>query len=143
MLKVDTIESGTVVDHIKSGKGKKVMEMLGVSGDYPHMVALVAHVPSKKMGKKDILKIEGKTVDEKTANLIALLSPGASVNLIKNEKVEKKYEVVLPKELAGVGNCPNPNCITNHEHTEKRFLQEEDKYRCRFCERLFSPEELI
>jgi aspartate carbamoyltransferase regulatory subunit len=143
MLKVDTIEMGTVIDHIVAGRGYRVMQLLGVSEDYPNRVALVTNVPSKKMGKKDIVKIEGKTVDEKTVNLIALLSPGASVNLIKEEKVEKKYLVELPKELKGAGTCPNPNCITNSEYCERRFKQEESRYRCNYCERLFPPGELV
>jgi aspartate carbamoyltransferase regulatory subunit len=143
MLKVDTIEMGTVIDHIMAGKGYKVMKLLGVEENYPNRVALVTNVPSKRMGKKDIVKIEGKTVDERTVNMIALLSPGASVNLIKNEKVEKKYLVELPRELKGAGTCPNPDCITNSEYCEMRFRKEDSKYRCSYCERVFSPDELI
>lgn len=142
MLTVDTIEMGTVVDHIEAGKGAKVLEILGIKEDYPHRVALVIHAPSKKSGGKDIVKIEGKQVDEKIANIIALVSPGATINIIKNEKVEKKFNVKLPNELKGAGRCPNPNCITNHE-TPTSFEKENDGYRCHYCERLFKAQELV
>jgi len=143
MLKVDTIEMGTVVDHIKAGKGGKVLEALGIGEDYPHRVALMMHVPSKKSGTKDIVKIEGKVVDEDAANLIALVSPGATINIIKNEKVEKKFNVELPEKLKGIGKCPNPNCITSSESAVNMFTMENDEYRCHYCERLFKAEELV
>jgi aspartate carbamoyltransferase regulatory subunit len=143
MLKVDVIEMGTVVDHIQAGKGKKVLGILGIGEDYPHRVALMMHVSSKKGGTKDIVKIEGKLVDQKHANIIALISPGASINIIQGGKVEKKFQVELPTELVGAGICPNPNCITNSEDTENRFRKEGGNYRCGFCERLFKAEELV
>ena len=143
MLKVDTIEMGTVIDHIKPGKGNRVLEILGIGEEYPHRVALMMHVPSKKSQTKDIVKIEGKIVDEDAASILALVSPGATVNIIENEKVEKKFVVELPDMLKGAGKCPNPNCITNSEETVKSFKKEEGDYRCQYCERLFKAEELI
>jgi aspartate carbamoyltransferase regulatory subunit len=143
MLKVDEIEIGTVVDHIKAGKGNKVLNILNIGETYPHRVALMMHMPSKKSKTKDIVKIEGKVVDQKHANIIALLSPGATINIIKGGKVEKKFSVELPDELVGAGKCPNPNCITNSEETENAFRREEGGYRCAFCERLFAAEELV
>ncbi len=143
MLKVDEIEMGTVVDHIIAGKGNKVLGILNIGEKYPHRVALMMHVPSKKGKTKDIVKIEGKLVDQKHANIIALLSPGATINIIQGGKVEKKFQVELPQELLGAGKCPNPNCITNSEETENRFSKEDGGYRCGFCERLFAAEELV
>jgi aspartate carbamoyltransferase regulatory subunit len=143
MLKVDTIEMGTVVDHIKAGMGAKVLKLLGIDENYPYRVALVMNVPSKKMGKKDLVKIEGKIVSDEHINAIALISPGASVNIIKNSKVEKKFEVKLPDKVVGIGICPNPNCITNKDSAPRMFDQEDHMYRCHYCERLFKADELI
>lgn len=142
-MQVDTIEMGTVVDHIKAGKGGKVLEVLGIGEDYPHRVALMLHFPSKKSDTKDIVKIEGKIVDEDAANIIALISPGATINIIKNEKVDKKFVVELPELLEGMGKCPNPNCITNSEDTVNKFKLEDSHYRCQYCERVFRTEELV
>jgi len=143
MLKVDVIEKGTVVDHIQAGKGMKVLAILGAGEGHPERAALVMNVPSKKLGKKDIVKIEGKLVSESIANMIALVSPGASINIIENSKVAKKYAVSLPERLMGVGSCPNPNCITNKEEAGKQFAKEGDRYRCHYCERLFGANELV
>jgi aspartate carbamoyltransferase regulatory subunit len=143
MLKVDVIENGTVVDHIKAGKGKRVLDILGVTQDYPGRVALVMNVSSKRSGKKDIVKIADKLVSEDVANMIALISPGATINIIEDSKVSKKYVVALPEELKGIGHCPNPSCITNKENAKKNFRADMDGYRCHYCERLFSAEELV
>jgi len=144
MLSVDTIEKGTVVDHIKAGKGAKVLEILGVGENYPNRVALVMHVQSKKGGEKDIVKIAEKLVDDKKANLIALISPGATINIIENEKVTKKFKVALPDTLSDAGKCPNPNCMTSVEECEQMFSKEgTGSYRCHYCERLFNAEELV
>lgn len=144
MLNIEPIENGTVIDHIKAGVGAKVLKVMGIGDDYQYRVALVMHAPSKKMGEKDIVKIAEKIITEKEANIVALVSPGATVNIIKNGKVDKKYRVELPDKLDGTGICPNPNCITNSEEDVKRiFAKEDDSYRCYYCERPFKAKELV
>lgn len=144
MLNVDAIESGTVIDHIKSGKGRKVMELLKIDESFTSRVAAVMNVQSKKLGKKDIVKIENVFVSDDVANLIALIAPNSTINIIKNGEVANKYQVSLPKQLSGVGTCPNPNCITNFELSVKSFRHEAGEiYRCGFCERIFKAEELV
>lgn len=141
MITVEKITNGTVIDHIAAGMGKKVLSLLGIDESYPHRVALMINVPSKKMGKKDIVKIEGIFVDSEKANFIALVAPHATINIIRGEKVEKKFEAELPEKL-GIGKCPNPNCITNSEHGYEEFVKEGELYRCAYCERLFKSSEL-
>jgi len=142
MLTVEPIEDGTVIDHIQAGRGKKVLELLGIREGYPERVALVMNVSSKRMGKKDIVKIAGKAIEGELANLVALVAPKSSINIIKNGKVSKKYNVELPEKLEGIGTCPNPNCITNSEAADKKFQKEGEAYRCYYCERVFNAEEL-
>lgn len=142
-MQVDQIEMGTVVDHIKAGKASKVMKLLEIGENYPHRVAIVLNVPSKKMKTKDIVKIEGKLVSEESANLIALVSPGASINIIRNSKIEKKFNVSLPREISGLGRCANPNCITGEGAATLFSKEDGGGYRCHFCERLFKAEELV
>lgn len=144
MIYVDTIESGTVIDHIPAGRGMKVLTILGITEEFPHRVALVINAPSKKGGKKDIVKIEATTISDTDLNKIALLAPNATVNIIAGSKVSSKKTVALPKQLKGAGKCPNPHCIVNHEPaSQTRFFYDEKKYRCNFCERLFEPGELL
>lgn len=142
-MQVDKIEMGTVIDHIRAGKAAKVMKILGMGEDYPHRVAILINVPSKMMKTKDIVKIEGKIVSDESANMIALVSPGASINIIRNSAIEKKFTVALPGEVSGLGRCANPNCISA-EGAKTRFVMEEDgRYRCHFCERRSNAEELV
>jgi aspartate carbamoyltransferase regulatory subunit len=142
MLSVEKIENGTVIDHIKAGKGLRVLQILNIQVDYPGRVALVMNVPSGKIGKKDIVKIADKHIDEKSADKIALIAPEASLNIIKNFEVMEKRQVKLREKLVGVAACPNPNCITNHERMESAFKLDGKGIRCLYCERLFKPEEL-
>jgi aspartate carbamoyltransferase regulatory subunit len=77
-------------------------------------------------------------------NQIALVSPSATINRIKNKKVISKHKVELPAKLNIIGKCPNISCITNYESaSETSFDLEHKEYRCIYCERTFKPFELI
>jgi aspartate carbamoyltransferase regulatory subunit len=141
-MQVDNIELGTVVDHIRAGRASKVMRLLDIGEGYPHRVAIMLNVPSKKMGTKDIVKIEGKLVSPEAADLIALVSPEATINIIKGGKLESKHTVKMPKEVRGHGKCPNPNCISA-ESSQRDLRMDRKGYRCHYCERLFRAEELV
>lgn len=137
LLKVQKIEDGTVIDHIAAGKGWEVVKLLGLD-EYPETVTLLSNVHSKSQGKKDVIKIEHKQLDKKEVDEIALVSPHASVNLIKKFEVQKKYNVKLPKEVEGILKCTNPACVTHAEPVETRFAVEKEeplKLRCAYCER--------
>ncbi len=146
MLKVETIENGTVIDHIQAGKGKRVLDLLGVDDKYQHLVALGMNVSSKKMGKKDIVKIANIFVKDELVNKVALVSPNATINILKDSQVTSKHKVELPEKLKGIAKCPNPVCVTNMEnagdYSTNFKKQEESKYKCTFCERTFQASEL-
>jgi len=142
-LTVQKIENGTVIDHIAYGAGSQVLQVL--SSHYPisKMGALILNAPSKKFGRKDIVKIEGVFLEEMVANRISLIAPDATMNIIKGGKVVDKYHVELPSSIVGVVKCPNPKCITNLERAQTTFSQVKGGHlRCRHCERLFRPLEL-
>ncbi len=146
-LRVKKIKDGTVIDHIKAGKGKKVLDILGVENGFPNVTALLMNVPSKTAGKKDIVKIENKTLRKKEVDKIALVAPHATWNVIKDFKVTSKSKIELPDLLEGIMKCPNPKCVTNMNEPVKSKFRVEDKepvkLRCVYCERLFSLEDLI
>jgi len=142
-ITVDTINQGTVVDHIQQGMGIRVMDILGIDKNYPHRVALVMNVISKKSEKKDIVKIEGILVSKEKTDAIALISPNATINHIQDGKVVKKNEAELPEKMEGVGTCPNPKCISNHQNVPSRFALDGEEYRCGYCERKFRASELV
>ncbi len=146
-VKVKRIKNGTVIDHITGGQALNVLQIIGVTKEYPNLVLTVAmNVPSKKMGVKDIVKVEGRELKADEVDKISLISPESSINIIKDYEVQKKKKVSLPETLEGVLACENPNCITNFEKTKTRFAVEEKspiKLRCSYCERTMSEKEII
>ncbi|MEE8402259.1 MAG: aspartate carbamoyltransferase regulatory subunit [Candidatus Hydrothermarchaeaceae archaeon] len=146
-VKVKKIKNGTVIDHITGGQALNVLQIIGVTKEYPKLVLTVAmNVPSKKMGIKDIVKVEGRELKADEVDKISLISPESSINIIKDYGVQKKKKVSLPETLEGVLACENPNCITNFEKTKTRFAVEEKsplKLRCSYCERTMSEREIV
>lgn len=138
-LKVTPIKNGTVIDHIPSGMALKVLKVLGISGDTGSTVSVLMHVPSKKRGAKDIVKIEDRELNPRELNTIALIAPQATINIIRNYNVAEKHEVSLPERAVGILRCGNPNCITNaKEPVETVFVVQSRaplRLRCQYCDR--------
>ena len=141
-MQVDKIKLGSVIDHIKPGKVSKIMKLLCIGEEFGHRVAVMFNVPSKRMGTKDILKIEGKVVSPHECGLIALVSPGATINIIQAGQVKQKYKIKYPQTIEGPIKCPNPTCIGG-EYVPKFKHEKNSLYRCHYCERIFSSEELM
>ncbi|MBP2202046.1 aspartate carbamoyltransferase regulatory subunit [Methanococcus voltae] len=137
-LKVKPIDNGTVIDHITSSKALNVYQILNMPKDTT--VTLAMNVNSKN-GAKDILKIEGKELCEAEVSKIALISPNATINIIKDSKVVKKFNVKVPDKIEGILICTNPNCITNKEKVTGKFKIEDKenlKIRCNYCEKFIN-----
>ena len=56
-MNIDSITNGFVIDHITAGRGMKLYDLLGLD-NLDCSVAIIKNVASKKMGKKDIIKID-------------------------------------------------------------------------------------
>jgi aspartate carbamoyltransferase regulatory subunit len=138
-LKVEFIKNGTVIDHIKSGMALKVLKILGVDENIGSTVSVLMHVHSKKIIWKDVVKIEDRELRKKEVDKIALIAPDATINIIRDYKVSKKYRVALPSVVKGIVGCGNPSCITNiNEPVEPEFIVESKnplKLKCIYCER--------
>jgi len=145
---VSKIRSGTVIDHVTNGQALDVLRILGVKGRWESGVITVAmNVPSKKLGKKDILKIEGKELDTKEVDKIALLAPHATINIIRDFKVVGKQRVKLPSIVKGIVKCANPTCISNSgEPIQPTFYVESEEplsLRCHYCGRIMEKEVVL
>ena len=57
-MTVDSIRNGIVIDHITAGRGMELYRLLGL-GELDCPVALLKNVTSTKMGRKDLIKIDG------------------------------------------------------------------------------------
>jgi len=148
-LKVSRINNGIVIDHIPAGKALDVLRVLGINGKEGFMVLIAMNVTSKKLegGKKDIIKIEGKYLNEKELELIALVAPTATVNIIKNGEVVKKFNVSVPEVIVGVLRCPNPTCISRKENEPikskfKVISKKPLKLQCIYCETILEESEI-
>jgi aspartate carbamoyltransferase regulatory subunit len=146
-IKVKKIKEGTVIDHISSGQALNVLRILGITKEHPTTAVTVAmNVQSPKVGRKDIVKIEGRELKNDEVGKISLISPNATINIIRNVKVIKKRKVALPEVIEGVVKCSNPNCITSSEAAVARFRVERKapiKLRCFFCERVMEQSDII
>lgn len=134
-MNIDSIKNGIVLDHIDAGKSMQIYRMLELDKhDAP--VAIIQNVPSKKMGKKDILKIDSPT--DADLNILALISPRITVNVIKDGARVEKYHLMLPTEVKDLLKCKNPRCITTTEqelpHIFRLTNSKEPTYRCIYCE---------
>ncbi len=146
-LKIKLIKKGIAIDHIKHGKATEVLGILGISNDFPDSVTLAMNIPSREMGRKDIVKVENRDLDPKEMNKIAIIAPHATINWINNYKVVRKMPVSLPEEIIGIVRCPNPSCITNKEREPVKsvfHVMQKDPLilRCKYCEREVSEEEI-
>ncbi len=139
-LLVSKIEQGTVIDHIKAGMAPTVLRILGIDEGFSNVVVVAMNVKSGKLGHKDIVKVENRILSESLLRKIAIVSPDATVNIIKEFKVAEKRTVELPKEIKGIVKCPNRNCITNSEERVESYFVIERKspleLRCHYCEEL-------
>ena len=133
-LKIRPIRNGTVVDHIPRGQALNVLRVLGVDSSTRDVVSVAMNVPSEAMGRKDIVKVEDTEIDSTEADVIALIAPDATVNVVRDYEVRDKYDVSMPDEIRGVLSCPNPRCITNtREPVETVFDVDEGEMRCDYC----------
>ena len=114
MLNVDTIKNGLVIDHIRSGSGWRIFQWLGLD-KAPFSSALIMNVPSKKTGKKDIIKIEN--VMDIDFSVLGFIDPNICVNVIRDEKISRKIKMELPTRVQNVFKCKNPRCITTVSYT--------------------------
>ena len=135
MLNIEKIKNGIVIDHIKAGQGIRIFNWLGLD-KAPHTIAFVVNVHSKIMGRKDVIKIGSDIAIN--FDVLGLIDPNITVNVIRDQYVTKKIKLQLPNRVENVLICKNPRCVTSTEkhiphvfHLENPELQ---TYRCEYCD---------
>ncbi len=146
-LRVSKIKNGTVIDHITSGHALDVVKILGITGKSGNIVTIAMNVPSKRMGKKDIVKIEGRELKAEEVDKIALIAPNATINIIRDYGVVEKKRVQLPKIIKNIVRCANPACISNSkEPVQPTFYVESEEplyLKCHYCGYLMERDEIL
>ena len=146
-LRVSKIKNGTVIDHITGGHALDVVKILGITGHGSGVVSIAMNVPSKRLGIKDIVKVEGRKLDASEVDKIALLAPHATINIVKDYKVIEKKRVKLPEAVRGVVKCDNPACISNSsEPVQSKFYIEKEaplRLKCHYCGHVMEKKDIL
>ncbi len=147
VLKVAKIKEGTVIDHITAGYALTVLKILRITGQEGFIVSVAMNVPSGKLGRKDVVKIEGRELSPEEVDRIALVAPRATINIIRNYEVVEKRRVKLPKVIKNIVKCVNPACITNsREPVEPKFYvvsEEPLRLKCHYCGRIMERSDVL
>ena len=134
-MNIDSIKNGIVIDHITAGLGMTVYNLLKLD-ELDCAVAIIKNATSRKMGKKDIIKIDADI--ELNMDILGYIDPGVTVDIIKDSVLVEKKSIGLPEKLTDVVKCKNPRCITTSEqelpHIFKLTDSEKRVYRCIYCE---------
>ena len=148
-LLVEAISNGTVIDHIAPGQAMNILRLFNFLGKHNHITV--------GFNLRLLILREGHEGHHQDFWCYLLpcrdsadptLAPDATVNTIKDYKVQDKYNLRLPSEIRGAFECPNSNCITHVERGAKpcfRIFKEDNEVmmRCHYCERVFSRELLL
>ncbi|MFB6163902.1 MAG: aspartate carbamoyltransferase regulatory subunit [Haloarculaceae archaeon] len=134
-LRVSKIRSGTVIDHITGGQALNVLAILDIDGSGGEEVSIGMNVPSDRLGRKDIVKVGGRELSQDEVDVLSLIAPAATINIVRDYDVIEKHRVERPAAVVGVLECPNRNCITTEdEPVESRFEVLDDGVRCAYCD---------
>ncbi|MHA1933592.1 MAG: aspartate carbamoyltransferase regulatory subunit, partial [Promethearchaeota archaeon] len=141
------ITEGTVIDHIDAGYALTILNLTGLD-EVKNLITIGVNVSSKKYNTKDIIKIENVFLNETQMQQISILSPNATISLIKGKNVIEKKKVELPKIIKKLILCVSQTCISNSEkepiETEFLVLEEKPlKIQCIYCERIYILEEIV
>lgn len=140
MLNISGLKEGIVLDHIEAGRSLDIYYHLGLDR-LECQVAIIKNARSSKMGKKDIIKIEGG-LDRIDLDVLGYIDHNITINIIRNSQIVEKKSLSLPKTITNVIQCKNPRCITSIEQELPHvfYLADEktETYRCKYCEEKYT-----
>lgn len=133
---VPKLGSGTVIDHLRARTALRCLQVL----DLPEatQVTVGINLRSERLGFKDIIKIGDHELSSDDAAKLALISPDATMSIIRDYKVHGKLDLVPPLRFRGLIRCINPACITRSEKVLGSFLVHSNDpvvVRCEYCDR--------
>ncbi|MCL9813312.1 aspartate carbamoyltransferase regulatory subunit [Natranaeroarchaeum aerophilus] len=133
-LRVSKIRNGTVIDHVPGGQALNVLAILGIDGTGGEQVSIGMNVPSDRLPAKDIVKVEGRELSQNEVDVLSLIAPDATINIVSEYDVVDKRRLDRPEHVEGVLACPNRNCITtDDEPVDSKFEVLDDEVRCVYC----------
>lgn len=143
MLNIGGLTEGVVIDHIKAGGAMKIYNYLQMD-KWDTQVAIIKNATSKKMGRKDIIKIEGHI--DVDLDMLGVFDSNITFNIIKDSEIVEKRHVRMPDEVINILQCMNPRCITSIEQELPHIFRLTDKdkmiYRCVYCEQRYKEKNI-
>lgn len=138
MLNISGIEEGYVIDHIGAGKSMDIYKYLRLD-KLDCQVAIIKNATSNKMGKKDMIKVQGDM--NLDLDVLGFIDDRITVNVIKGGNIVEKKKPHLPETLRNIIRCKNPRCISSVEQELPQIFKLTDAasrtYRCIYCEEKF------
>lgn len=132
---IGSIKDGIVIDHIPAGRAMELYKYLNLE-HADCEVAIIKNAQSKKLGRKDVLKIN--EILDINYELLGYIAPDITVNIIRDGQKAQKLHPGLPETITDMIKCKNPRCITTTEQELPQIFKLTDKengvYRCLYCD---------
>jgi len=142
---ISQIERGTVIDHLDPHVVFQVVRILGIDDQIEDTVTVGTNFHSNVLGKKGIIKIANRFLTQDAVDKLSVISPSATVSMIEDYEVKRKFKVKIPELIEAILKCPNPNCVTNTEEWPTRFrvaVRDPLLLFCTYCERYFGKHDI-
>lgn len=139
---IGMIKDGINLDHIPQGNAWYIIKLLKLDNSrYP--VGIGLNLTSKKMGHKDLLKIENHKLSKRELELISIFAVGSTYSEIEDYKIVKKEILQLPLQIDDLVICPNHRCIS-HQYKSLFYLQQKNDLlvECHYCTKKYKLSEL-
>jgi len=141
-MNIDSIHNGVVIDHITAGMGMELYKLLELD-KLDCQVALITNASSRKMGRKDIIKIDAAI--DIDLDILGYIDPDITVNIIRDGQLQEKVALKAPEKLVDVIHCKNPRCISSVEPglVHEFYLADAERkiYRCRYCDAAYKQQQ--
>ena len=96
MLNISGLNEGIVLDHIQAGKSLDIYYHLGLD-KLDCQVAIIKNARSNKMGRKDIIKIEGP-MENIDLDILGYIDHNITVNIIRGDHIVEKKSIKTAAE---------------------------------------------
>lgn len=132
--KIGALANGVNIDHIPQGNAWHIIKLLKLQRKYP--VGIGLNLTSKRLGVKDLVKIENYVLTDEQLNAVSIFAPGATYSEIKDYQIVKKVQLAVPTEISDLVICPNHRCVSHQYRSKFSFNSERDKIvaTCHYCE---------
>lgn len=141
------VDQGIVIDHIGRGMPpKQIWELIAKIREILdlHTTGSQGVFPSENGAHhKGIISLPDlPDLAEERLRMLAAISPGATVNIIREHRVVRKGRLAIPRRVENLPGirCRNQDCISNPEFHEpmtaefRRSSHQEGTYHCHYCD---------